>query len=263
MKTPAVVRSPVPTKKSYKEYREPLRLDFFWSCAYCTRAESEAATISYEIDHYEPRSLPDGALDAYDNLMWCCELCNSRKSDLAPPVDAVAAGVRLFRPDHDVHDDHFNLANDSVRLSSATPTGDFTIEALDLNRKDLRDLRRDRRALYRNEAAVTAGLQAIRTARIDRLAPEVRFRLQRILTDLARDAALLAAEIDNELLRMLASSPNLDPLPPDEERANEERVKALRKRKAVFPGAWSARARKKQPAPPTVLLQNAGGDGEG
>lgn len=57
MADPLVKRSSPGHKPTYGEYREVLRHDFFYSCAYCTLMEAEAKGISYEIDHFLPRSL--------------------------------------------------------------------------------------------------------------------------------------------------------------------------------------------------------------
>lgn len=51
-----VVRSAVPVGRPYNEYKRYLRRDFFYSCAYCTIAETEAQAIRFTIDHYEPRN---------------------------------------------------------------------------------------------------------------------------------------------------------------------------------------------------------------
>jgi uncharacterized protein (TIGR02646 family) len=83
-----VVRRSAPQRASYSEYREDLRIDFWFACAYCTICESEAAGIAFAIDHYEPQAArPDLSAD-YANLMWSCQQCNRYKSDVNPgPAD--------------------------------------------------------------------------------------------------------------------------------------------------------------------------------
>ena len=49
---PLVVRSNPPQGENYNEYKEILRYDFFYTCAYCTMMEAEAAAVRFTIDHY-------------------------------------------------------------------------------------------------------------------------------------------------------------------------------------------------------------------
>ncbi len=105
-KSQLVVRSTVPVRKNYSDYREFLRYDFFFSCAYCTIAESEAQAIRMTIDHYEPRNARPDLENTYDNLMYACDECNKRKGDRSPPPDARANGFRFMRSDQDFRDEH-------------------------------------------------------------------------------------------------------------------------------------------------------------
>ena len=105
--TALVTRSSVPDALPYNDYKPYLKIDFLYSCAYCTIAESEATTIRFTIDHYEPRRARPDLENRYDNLMYCCDTCNIYKNDITPPANARAAGVRYFRPDTDHRSDHF------------------------------------------------------------------------------------------------------------------------------------------------------------
>lgn len=245
VRTPRVQRSKVEADLKYPEYKQPLRRDFVWMCAYCTRAESEAASIPFAIDHYEPKSACPDLENDYSNLMWCCDLCNKRKLDVIPPAAAQAAGQRFYRPDKDIHDEHFENPSGSVRVNGRSAVGKFTIEAVDLNRLDLRKLRAMRRDLYASDAVVAEGLQAIQGARIDRLPMESRLRVQRLLKDLTETAATIRTDIDEQLVELMAKSADLDPLPAAEEVRNAERLKKLRDVKAAYPGVWHGRTTKK------------------
>ena len=136
---PLVVRSNPPQGENYNEYKEILRYDFFYTCAYCTMMEAEAAAVRFTIDHYEPTSAQPDLENEYNNLMYACDPCNTRKGDRYPPPAARAEGVRFFRPDEDVHSHHFELTG--KRLRGKSKTGDYTIDALDLNRYMLNRLR--------------------------------------------------------------------------------------------------------------------------
>src|SRR5579885_1327542 len=130
MLKPSVTRSQVPKRTDYKQYRSELRLDFWFSCAYCSITESEARGIAFQIDHYEPDSTKLPNVNDYDNLMYACDVCNRRKLDLRPSDTARAAGYRFFRPDRDVESEHFELAA-KHRIAWKTKAGEFTIEGLD------------------------------------------------------------------------------------------------------------------------------------
>jgi HNH endonuclease len=101
--------------------------------------EAEAAAVRFTIDHYEPTSARPDLENEYNNLMYACDPCNTRKGDRYPPLAARAEGVRFFRPDEDVHSDHFELTG--VRLKGKSKTGEYTVVALDLNRYMLNKLR--------------------------------------------------------------------------------------------------------------------------
>jgi hypothetical protein len=70
-----VTRSAVPTDMKYPGYRQHLRCDFFFSCAYCTMTEAEAQAIRMTIDHYEPRGARPDLENDYANLMYACDTC--------------------------------------------------------------------------------------------------------------------------------------------------------------------------------------------
>lgn len=134
-----VSRSAVAPVKNYTEYKPSLRHDFFYACAYCTMSEYEAQAIRFCIDHYEPRNSRPDLINEYENLMYSCDECNSRKGDRCPPPEARLQDTRFFRPDSDIRSEHFKYqANNLAGLSNV---GYYTIAALDLNRQALKRLR--------------------------------------------------------------------------------------------------------------------------
>ena len=56
--------------------------------------------IRFTIDHYEPRSARPELENDYNNLMYCCDTCNSLKGDRCPPQSARHDGFRFYRPDN-------------------------------------------------------------------------------------------------------------------------------------------------------------------
>jgi 5-methylcytosine-specific restriction endonuclease McrA len=167
-----VTRSEVQPGMKYPEYRDHLRYDFFFSCAYCTTTEAEAQGIRMTIDHYEPRSVRRDLENDYANLMYACDPCNTLKGSRCPTSEARAHGHRFFRPDQDVRRQHFEQSG--IRLNPKTNVASFSIESLDLNRLSLLRLRgiRNRIANCAKEAA--QGILALRRLPIDRLPPEIK-----------------------------------------------------------------------------------------
>lgn len=239
-----VVRSSVEPKKDYTEYKPYLRRDFLFSCAYCSMSESEATARRFTIDHYEPVSArPDLETD-YLNLMYVCDSCNSLKGDRTPPPAARQAGIAFFRPDEHAFADHFE--RDNCRLKEKSGVGNFTIEALDLNRDALQRLRDIRLRISECDEFVAAGVRALRAFPIDQLPPKIRTRALETINRFAEMEANIVDDLD-ALLKNYAISP-LDPDEPDaaEGQRNSERLANLRKTEALFPGVWRGRRLKRR-----------------
>ncbi len=233
-----VVRSTeVPALNDYRKYKPYLQRDFLHSCAYCTMTEAEAQAIRFTIDHYEPKRSRSDLENEYSNLMYCCEECNIRKGDRSPPAEARAQLIRFFRPDLDYFDDHFRL--NGVRLEGLSPTAEYTIAAIDLNRAMLRKLRELRRRQALAEQAVAAGVRALRAIQIDLLPVNIRGRASVAMAKAEVAASDLAKEID-ALLCEHAKSPLVD-LPPESPDERKARSQQLRNFQALAPGAWRGR----------------------
>lgn len=65
----------------YDRYREVLREDASYSCAYCTITESESPGATFNIDHFRPKKLFPNLIVNYENLRYSCPRCNSYKRD--------------------------------------------------------------------------------------------------------------------------------------------------------------------------------------
>lgn len=244
---PLVLRSEVGAVSDYREYKQILRYDFIYSCAYCSLTEAEALGIRFTIDHYEPQSARPDLVATYSNLMYCCGECNLRKSDLTPPESAREAGFRFFRPDEDWFGDHFDakFISGEHHLTGKSPVGTFSIEYLDLNRQWLLKLRRIRRELLECVAFTGHGVNALRTFPIDRLPPAIKGKAREAISRSIAAIELVEDRVD-DLLREIAASPLLDE---DEGAAKreKERAQALRRHEALYPGAWRGRRLRGQP----------------
>ncbi len=234
--TDLVLRTEVPPDKTYLEYKRWLRSDFFYSCAYCTMSEAEAQAIRFTIDHYEPIKIRPDLADVYDNLMYCCDECNSRKGDRCPPPDARANGIRFLRPDLDYWRDHFE--RNGHRLEPMSNVGSFSIDAIDLNRQLLRKLRSLRERLTKCDEHIAEGILALRRFRIDRLPPQVKALAVRYISQAIDASNEMASDIDL-LLGEYARSPLLDvESGPELEARTRERQARLKKTEALYPGNW-------------------------
>ncbi len=231
--TPLVVRSKVQPETDYQRYREPLRFDFYYSCAYCTMSEAEAAGIGFEIDHYTPQSAAGAVVD-YSNLMYSCRICNRRKTSMVIPPAAQADGYKIFRADEEIFDDHFELQYS--KLKEKTKIGKITIAAADLNRDALKKLRGIRERLYASHDLVTKGLRALAGVRIDQLPSRYRPGAKRAIADATEVGVDLTHTIDS-ILRDKLKSPLIDP---DAETASrlEARRGELADLRALYPGTW-------------------------
>jgi hypothetical protein len=229
-----VSRSVVPVDLQYAEYREYLRYDFFYSCAYCTIGESEASGIAFTIDHYEPRTKNPSLLNDYGNLIYCCNPCNTYKSSRAPSQQEQSKGYRFFRPDTDVFEHHFQKKD--LLLEEKSPVGFYTLHAVNLNRQQLRRLRKLRHDLFECEKFVLGGVLALRKFKLDQLPQEVKGRALRAI-NLAIDTQKKISHSIDDLLRTNAHSALVDKDVEAKLSAKERREK-LKHLDAVVAGRW-------------------------
>lgn len=159
---------------THESVREKLMVAQHQKCCYC---ESRlCGTSPAEIEHFRPKSAVRQEAGtgreypgyywltySWNNLLVSCRECNSKKSDFFPLADE----SRRARNHHDEVDvecplfidpanedpsDHVNFSGSMVR--GRTPRGRKTIQAMELNRSGLEELRRDRLALIRNALAI-------------------------------------------------------------------------------------------------------------
>lgn len=249
-KTPLVVRSNPPVEAEYGKYRQTLRHDFVYSCAYCTTTEAEAMGVNFTIDHYEPKISRSDLENVYGNLMYCCNSCNVLKGVRMPSQEARAAGWRFYRPDEDYREDHFRL--EDLELKALSNTGSYTIDAVDLNRPSLKNVRSIRRRLRRCDAMVASGILALKNFPIDQLPQDLRGDAVQKIGKALDTVSKMRTDID-KLLEAAARSPLLDPDPTAGPRA-KERAERIKNVEGLFAGNWSRptkarRTRTKMPSP--------------
>ena len=178
-------RTPIPRQyKRYEFYRQQLRQDFRYRCAYCTRQEGHnGGEANFCIDHFRPKDGPSGRSDlvaVYANLYWCCRECNDYKAAAWPSEAEQQLGMRFLDPcnpldDHDLH----WLVNLDGSLEALTNAGQYTIDELLLERPHLQDWRRDMRQRQIQADTIQYRLAA-------QLMQEERGELEQELADLRR-----------------------------------------------------------------------------
>ncbi len=209
---PVTRSAPVVAKDNYEGYRSVLRWDFWYSCAYCTLAESEASGVAFSIDHYLPQSRYPELVATYDNLLWSCNHCNSFKRAF-PTEPAARKGYRFFRPDIDDPDDHFGASPMSpVRLDAKTElVGKYSIEQLNLNRQTLRRLREIRTRLAQSHSMLVRGLRSLEGVKLQSLPRETRVKFMQIRARLEERSKTVSEILDATLLREFSRSELIDP----------------------------------------------------
>jgi 5-methylcytosine-specific restriction endonuclease McrA len=228
-----VVRSAVEPRKRYTEYRQELRKDFFYSCAYCTMTEFEAQSIRMTIDHYEPRKAREDLENDYRNLMYACSPCNERKGDRCPPAEARENGHRFFRADEEPRAAHFDIQGKEIK--HLTNVGEFTIKVLDLNSERLQLIRDVRNRMSKCLPLVAEGILALRSYPIDQLPAYIRTRALRAIDEMTDFAASMQEDTD-AVLMSFAKSDVIDPDETSDDRTKkrEEYMKGLN---ALYPNS--------------------------
>ncbi len=112
-------------------------------CEYC-RAQARYSSDPFTVDHIIPFVL--GGLTVIADLAYCCYDCNQCKGARIFAIDPVTGlTAPLFHPRQQIWEEHFAWNDDFTLMVGLTATGSATIEALQLNRIGLVNLRR---ALY-------------------------------------------------------------------------------------------------------------------
>jgi uncharacterized protein (TIGR02646 family) len=220
MSKPIIVRSSVPQKNTYGDYKQELRHDFWYSCAYCSITEVEAQGISFEIDHYKPQKHFQTLKNEYSNLYLSCEICNRQKSEFYSNEQQLLNGIYIIRPDHE--DPRVHIQVEDLKVIGKTETGEFNIRYLRLDRPQLNTLRKIRSELTTHKEYISHGINALREISVDQI--EVRHRglfqsmKQRFLN---RYENLSVSHED--LIKNFAKSELLDPDPEHKEKSRERR----------------------------------------
>lgn len=108
-------------------------------CEYC-KALRKYSPQPFIIEHIIP--LIKGGSDFPDNLALSCGGCNGHKYQKTEALDPVTGDpVPLFHPRKHTWADHFDWDADYQLIIGITPTGRATVRTLNLNRRELINLR--------------------------------------------------------------------------------------------------------------------------
>ena len=152
-----VRRTDYPKFTDYRRYKQHVREDFRYCCAYCRLHEERfGLRRSMSIDHFRPKALFANLSTEYGNLYYCCGPCNDRKSDNWPDAAQRRRGMRFVDVCRDDWDNHLQIVKDAI--AAKTSAGRYTCEKLKFDRPGLiQRLRRLRLAIEE----VETGLQRI------------------------------------------------------------------------------------------------------
>ncbi len=119
--------------------RQTISARYLECCAYCQSAEFLMG-VTFEIEHIIPEAR--GGQTILENLCLSCPHCNRHKATRTSGYDLLTGlTVPLFHPHNEEWADHFLWNENGTILLGLTPTGRATIEALEINRPMIVQLR--------------------------------------------------------------------------------------------------------------------------
>lgn len=109
-------------------------------CEYC-QTPAAVSPSPFAAEHILPKS--QGGGHELENLAFSCPGCNGHKAAKTVAIDpATRKMVSLFNPRVQDWREHFQWTAGASRVEGITPWGRATVEALQLNRSGLENLRR-------------------------------------------------------------------------------------------------------------------------
>lgn len=133
----------VPTTGTYKSWKRELREEGRYQCVYCAISESLfGGERNFHVEHYRPKKTFSSLTNSFANLFYSCAICNSFKGSDWPGNAAPDLSNKAY-PDPSIIDyATFLFVEPDGTVESATHAGRYMIERLNLNRAQLRMIRR-------------------------------------------------------------------------------------------------------------------------
>lgn len=134
----------------WSAYRECLRWDFGFTCAFCLLHEADLfggaggeGLSGTTAEHRLTRRDHPSKANAYGNILYACRFCNRKRSSI--PIQK--NGRQLLDPTETAWSDHFVVAEDELQPRAQDADASYTHEAYDLNDPRKVARRRSRRLL--------------------------------------------------------------------------------------------------------------------
>jgi HNH endonuclease len=109
-------------------------------CEYC-QCPIDYSSQSFACEHIIP--VAKGGETSLENLALACGGCNSYKYTKQEALDPNSSeNAPLYHPRQDLWLAHFGWSEDGLEIIGITPTGRATIDALNLNRSGVKNIRR-------------------------------------------------------------------------------------------------------------------------
>jgi hypothetical protein len=130
------VRSENPPQfTDYRHYKPFLRREFSRRCVYCLLPDGIKGAEAFGCEHYAPKKRFSARETLYTNLLYACNVCNSRKGNYWPSAQQRAQGCYVLNPCLHTMAEHVRYKR--CRARHRSETGLFFAELLDLNEDGL------------------------------------------------------------------------------------------------------------------------------
>jgi hypothetical protein len=143
--------------------------------------------------------------------MWSCQHCNWTKGDYPKPGRAIG-NRRVIKVDEENPRAHLELSPNPNLLSHKTPTGEFNIRLMRLNRQTLLRLRAIRRKLSTSNEYIAHGMFELLNIPLDVINAQHRGQVQKLRERLGKDYEKLIKTV-RDFIEAEARSELIDPEP--------------------------------------------------
>jgi hypothetical protein len=109
-------------------------------CEYC-QCPMDYSSQAFACEHITP--VAKGGETSLENLALACGGCNSSKYTKQEAIDPSSSeNAPLYHPRQEIWLEHFSWSTDGLEIIGMTPTGRATVQALNLNRSGVKNIRK-------------------------------------------------------------------------------------------------------------------------